>query len=69
MSDHSISIVPKKSKYYENQIKAEEILEWLISKDIVKPYHSDCILSEEKGYAVSNGARQITDYPESLPFF
>lgn len=69
MSDHSISIVSKKSEYPDNRIKAEEILKWLISKDIVKSNLSDCILSAEKGYAVSEGARLITDFPEALPFF
>lgn len=68
MSDHSIAIVPKKSVYDNNETKAEEILEWLISKDIVKPELSDCILSFEKGYAVSDGAKQIVNFPDDLPF-
>lgn len=68
MSDHSISIVPKLSSYPENKIKAQEILNWLISKDIIKPTLSDCILSSNKGYAISEGANRITVFPEDLPF-
>lgn len=69
MSDHSIAIVPKKSVYYDNKTKAEEILEWLISRDIVKPELSDCIMSLEGGYGVSEGAKQIVSFPDDLPFF
>lgn len=67
MSVHSISIVPKKSSYPDNAKKAQEILNWLISKDIVKPTLSDCILSSSKrGYAISNGASQITLFPINI---
>jgi hypothetical protein len=68
MSDHSITIVPRKSSYENNTAKAQEIVNWLISKDIVKSVLSDCILSESTGYAVSEGAKKVTDFPESLPF-
>ena len=68
MSDHSISIVPKLSNYPNNQQKANEILTWLVSKDIVKSELSDCILSTNKGYAISEGARQITNMPDTLPY-
>jgi len=68
MSDHSISIVPRKSNYFDNKEKAKEILDWLISLDIVKPTLSDCVLSSDNGYAISEGAKNITTDPDSLPF-
>ena len=68
MSDRSISIVPRQSGYPDKEIKAKEILEWLVSLDIVKPTASDCILSSRKGYAISIGARLISTAPEYLPF-
>lgn len=68
MSDHSISIVPKISDFTNNKTKAKEILDWLISIDIVKSELSDCVLGTEGGYAISNGAKNITTYPEDLPF-
>ncbi len=67
MSD-SISIVPRQSSYPDNKVKAKEILDWLTSLDIVKPTLSDCILGPDNGYAISNGARQITNLPDELPF-
>ena len=68
MSDHSISIVPRQSNYPDKEDKAKEILEWLVSLDIVKPTLSDCVLSSRNGYAISNGARFVTTDPDSLPF-
>jgi hypothetical protein len=68
MSDHSISIVPKKSVYHDRQNKATEILNWLVSRDIVKSVQSDCVLGSDKGYAISNGAKQVCADPNSLPF-
>ena len=68
MSDHSISIVPKQSRYPDNKRKAGEILDWLVSKDIVKPATSDCILSSDRGYAISEGARKAVVSPGDLPF-
>lgn len=68
MSDHSISIVPKQSAYSNNKEKAKEILDWLISHDIVKSTLSDCILSSENGYAISEGAKNISNGEDSLPF-
>ncbi len=68
MSDHSISIVPKKSSYPKKEVKIKEILEWLISKDILKQELSDCVLSSGKGYAISDGAKQISNFPDELPF-
>ena len=68
MSDHSISIVPRQSSYPDNKAKAIEILDWLVSKDIVKPTLSDCILSSNNGYAISDGAKQVTIFPDDLPF-
>ena len=68
MSDSSISIVPRQSSYPNNKMKAKEILDCLISEDIIKPELSDCILSSEKGYAISEGAKTITNYPDSLNY-
>jgi hypothetical protein len=68
MSDHSISIVPRRSTYSDKENKAKEILEWLVSLDIVKPTLSDCVLGSKNGYAISNGARLVTTDPASLPF-
>lgn len=68
MSHHSISIVPRQSSYPNNKTKAKEILDWLVSKDIVKPTPSDCILSSNNGYAISDGAKRVTEYPDDLPF-
>lgn len=68
MSDHSISIVPRLSVYPGKEIKAKEILEWLISLDIVKPIPSDCILSSSDGYEISGGAKSVTKEPQYLPF-
>ena len=69
MSDHSISIVCRKSAYHGDEAKAKEILQWLISKDIIKPELSNCILSADKGYAISDGAKQIVSFPDELPYF
>jgi hypothetical protein len=68
MSDHSITIVPRQSSYPDNKVKAKEILDWLTSQDIVKPTLSDCILSSDNGYAISDGARRVTNLPDELPF-
>lgn len=68
MSDHSISIVPRQSTFSNNNEKAKKILDWLISLDIVKPTLSDCILSSENGYAISEGAKKISNDPDILPF-
>jgi len=68
MSDHSISIVPKLSAYPNREAKAKEILEWLVSVDIIKPALSDCSLGQGGGYAISQGAKQVTTEPEYLPF-
>jgi len=68
MSDHSTSIIPKQSAYPDKEIKAKEILDWLVSLDIVKPTLSDCVLSSNDGYSISEGAKLITTEPEYLPF-
>jgi hypothetical protein len=67
MSDSSISIVPKQSAYPDREIKSRDILEWLVSLDIVKPTPSDCILESGKGYAISEEARLITNELKYLP--
>lgn len=68
MSDHSITIVPRQSSYPDHKSKAKEILDWLVSKDIVKPTLSDCVLSSNNGYTISDGAKHITVFPDDLPF-
>lgn len=68
MTDHSISIVPKQSSYTDNQVKAREILNWLLAKNIVKPTLLACILGANKGYAMADGAKQITVHLNNLPF-
>jgi hypothetical protein len=65
MSDHSISIVPKLSNYPDKEKKVKEVLDWLVSLDIVKPTLSDCVLGSDYGYAISEGAKNIADF---LPF-
>ncbi|HEY6160464.1 MAG TPA: sugar ABC transporter ATPase, partial [Bacteroidia bacterium] len=67
MSDNSITIVPKISTYAGNKTKAKEILQWLTSLDVVKPFLSDCVLSEAGGYSVSDSAKIITTEPELVP--
>lgn len=68
MSDHSISIVPRLSRFINKEKTIDQILEWLVSLDIVKPTLSDCVLSSNNGYAISNGAMNVTKVPEILPF-
>lgn len=68
MSDHSVSLVPELSLCNDRKQKANEILKWLISIDAVKSEPSDCILSSEYGYSISEGASKITAEPEYLPF-
>ena len=67
MGDCSISIVPTKSRYPNKEVKAEEVLQWLISLDIVHREASDCTLGDY-GYEVSKGARKIVTHPDLLPF-
>ncbi|WP_149914927.1 sugar ABC transporter ATPase [Sphingobacterium cavernae] len=68
MSDYSVSIVPQQSSYPDNKDKAKEILNWLISEDIIKSSLTDCVLGPEIGYAISEGAKKISDNIEELPF-
>ncbi len=69
MSNHSISIVPRLSRFPDKEQKTIEIVAWLISGDIIKSTLTNCLLGmDEKGYAVSAGAEHVTLYPEDLPF-
>jgi len=68
MNDYSIAIVPKQSTYANNEQAAKEILQWLVEIDLVNPTRSDCILSSELGYSISNGAKNVVIEPEYLPF-
>jgi len=66
MSDHSASIVPKISEYPNRELKAKEIIDWLVSLDVIKPTLSDCVLGEPLGYAFSKGSAKISSYPPDL---
>jgi len=68
MSDSSISIVCKKSRYPKNKEKAQEILEWLVANNIVDPTVSDCTLGSENGHTVSKGAESVVEEPCFLRF-
>jgi hypothetical protein len=68
MSDSSISIVCKRSTYPNNKEKAQETLAWLVSKDIVEPTLTDCVLGSEAGYMISKGASAVVEEPEYLRF-
>lgn len=67
MSDFSTSIVPKLTVYPNAQQKIDEILQWLIAEDVVKPEPSDCVLGSSVGYAISDGAANVVDGEEDLP--
>ena len=68
MSDSYITIVPKVKDFKNRQAKAKEILDWLISKDIVNSKKSDSVLGSTHGYSVSSGAKNIVEYPNDIPF-
>ncbi|CAN5174341.1 hypothetical protein BH11BAC5_BH11BAC5_26310 [soil metagenome] len=68
MSEHSITIVPRKSVYPDNENKAKEILEWLVSRDIVKAELSDCVVSAQNAYAISEGAEHVIVESINLPY-
>jgi len=68
MSDNSISIVPQVSAYPDRQLKAQEIVDWLITERIVEPSASRCLLSSDLGYSIAKGAKSTAIYPDSLPF-
>lgn len=68
MSDHCIVISPKCIKFQNKELKVKEVLSWLISKDIIKAELSDCTLNSESGYSVSDGAKDVSEFPIDLPF-
>ena len=57
----------QKSRYPNNQEKAQEILEWLIASNIVDPNVSDCTLGSDNGHAVAEGAKSVVEEPHFLP--
>lgn len=61
MSDYTISLVPSVSRYAFTEIAVDDILKWLVSKDIVKAELSECTLGN-LGYAFWN-------WPELKPEF
>ncbi|TWJ04594.1 hypothetical protein JN11_00306 [Mucilaginibacter frigoritolerans] len=68
MSDSSTSIVPNITHFLDREVKAKQIIEWLVSIKAVKPVKTDCILSSELGYPIDKGASNLVDEPEYLPF-
>jgi hypothetical protein len=68
MRDSSISVVCKKSTCPNSKEKAQEILAWLVSKDIVDPHPSDCTPGGENGYMMSKGAASVIKEPKYLHF-
>ena len=68
MSDFSISIVPRISAYPGKEEKAQEILDWLLSLDIIKPQTAQDLLELRGAYSVSHGAKSMVKKPQDLPF-
>lgn len=69
MSFNTNSVVPKISRFPDKEKKIEEVLNWLISKDIIKPYTiADCTYGQTFGYPISEGAKKTTMFPNYLPF-
>ena len=68
MSDSYFSIVPLVEDFPKREEKATEILTWLVSLDVVKMEKSDSVLGSAMGHSVSEGARNIVESPEDLPF-
>jgi len=66
MSDAAISLVSRQSENSDRKSKANEILQWLIAQDIVRPQQSDCIGGPGDGYAMWEGARNVVAEPEQL---
>lgn len=64
MSDYSIGFVPKTSNYPNAGTKALEILNWLVSRQIVDPKISDCVLGGGGGYRLAEGSMAILQEPE-----
>jgi Zn ribbon nucleic-acid-binding protein len=56
------------SFFQDNCLKAKEILDWLSSEDIIQPKSSNCVLGYNLGYAISDGAKNVTDYSNLMPF-
>ena len=67
MSDYTISLVPKVSRYAVDEVVVNDILKWFVSKDIVKAELSDCTLGNS-GYAISDGAQRFVSEPQFLPY-
>lgn len=68
MSDISLSIVPYEIVFQDRVQKAQQVVDWLISLNIIKPDKTDCILSKESGYPIDSKAVDITDDPNDLPY-
>ncbi|MFK7971973.1 MAG: hypothetical protein AB8F95_16520 [Bacteroidia bacterium] len=69
MGVSSISLVPRQSIVKNKEAKIKEIVDWLIEIDAIKPEKSACVLGiDELGYAISEGAKSITEHSDSLPF-
>ncbi|RZM20522.1 MAG: hypothetical protein EOO88_35935, partial [Pedobacter sp.] len=68
MSDSSLSIVARNSEYPDATSKADEILRWLISENIVEGTMSDSVLSFTQGYRIAAGAKKVIDKEFSSVF-
>ena len=68
MSDFNISIVPRITTVPEHEQKAKQIFDWLVTRNIIKPEPSDCVLHSNAGYAIAEGARLVCSEPAKLPF-
>ena len=66
MSNHSISLVPKKSLCPNRDLIIKNILEWLISYNIIEAEISDCILGKTGGYRGAQGLKNIVQHSEDL---
>ena len=68
MGIHNISLVARKSGFENKEQKIREIVDWLIETDVIKSQKTDCILSDEPGYPISEGAKKVVLEPDWLPF-
>ncbi len=68
MSSQSI-IVPQISSFPGHEGAARLMLRWLVQKNMVEAQLSTCGLTGNRmGYAIAEGARQVVEQPEALPF-
>lgn len=68
MSDNNTSIVPKLTNYPDRLTKANIIIDWLVSREAIKPIKTGCVLSEDLGYPIGEGAKSLVNEPQYLPY-